>query len=347
MNKKTLTTVLIVILIAICTFTIIFFPKIMKKDSDNKQQTENKPQTEQTQNNDLPVQPNNSQETEPEKETEPEPEKQPEKNPEPEKETEKQPEKKPEPEKEPEVSKEPELVAPPVQIENYKDFSLLQGKDAQQAYDYLNEFLNSKYSILINKQNKVGSDYVPTNLRNVSGSEYKLESVAAAALEAMLSAAKSAGHGDLFFYSGYRSYASQSTKFTNKVNSYMSQGYSRAQAEEKAGEYLAPPGSSEHHTGLAADVSAPSLVNKRGKLTDDFDQTNQWKWLSENCSEYGFIIRYRKSAEGITGFKYEPWHFRYIGVEHAKACTALGITYEEYYSMLIKFRDQAKAEIGA
>ena len=227
---------------------------------------------------------------------------------------------------------------------SYKDFSLTSGMSAAQAYEYLDEFLDSKYSILINKQNKVGSDYAPSDLVLPQGCSYQMESTAAKALTDMLSAARQDGYSDLILYSGYRTYASQKNKFENRTQQYLNQGYSQQQAEEKAGEYLAPPGSSEHHTGLAADVCSSKIVNKYGYLDDSFDTTDEFKWLEQHCAEYGFILRYSKSAEDITGFLYEPWHYRYIGTDHAKACMALGITYEEYHSMLVKLRDEAKAD---
>lgn len=228
----------------------------------------------------------------------------------------------------------------------YKSFSLTKNMSAVQAYEYLDEFLNSKYSILINKQHKVGSDYEPENLVIPSGCDYQMEQTAANALSDMLSAARADGYSDLILYSGYRTYSSQKNKFETRTQRYLNEGYSQAQAEEKAGEYIAPPGSSEHHTGLAADVCSSKIVSKFGYLDDSFDSTDEYKWLKEHCAEYGFIMRYRKDAEDITGFLYEPWHYRYIGVEHAKACTELSITYDEYYEMLIKLRDEAKADAG-
>lgn len=228
----------------------------------------------------------------------------------------------------------------------YKSFSLTKNMSAVQAYEYLDEFLNSKYSILVNKQHKVGSDYEPENLVVPSGCDYQMERTAAKALSDMLAAARADGYSDLILYSGYRTYSSQKNKFETRTQRYLNEGYSQAQAEEKAGEYIAPPGSSEHHTGLAADVCSSKIVSKFGYLDDSFDSTEEYKWLREHCAEYGFIMRYRKDAEDITGFLYEPWHYRYIGVEHAKACTELSITYEEYYEMLVKLRDEAKADAG-
>lgn len=229
---------------------------------------------------------------------------------------------------------------------SYKDFVLTKDMSAGEAYEYLNGFLNSKYSILINKEHKVGSDYEPSDLTVPGGCQYKMESTAAKALSDMLSAARADGYSDLILYSGYRTYSSQKNKYETRTNKYLNQGYSQAQAEEKAGEYIAPPGSSEHHTGLAADVCSSKIVSRFGYLDDSFDTTSEFEWLRDHCSEYGFIMRYRKDAQSITGFLYEPWHYRYIGVDHAKACTALGVTYEEYHALLEKLMDEAKTEAG-
>ncbi len=268
----------------------------------------------------------------------------------PEPEPEPKPEPEPEPKPEPDPKPEPEPETSPVTnekiSESYKEFSLTKGMDAKTAYDTLNSFLNSKYSILTNKQNRLPANFVPTDLVVPSGCQYQMERTAANALVSLLSAAKQNGIYDLVLYSGYRTYASQKNKFETRTNRYLNQGYSRAEAEAKAGEYIAPPGASEHNTGLAADVSSSTIVNKYGSLTDHFDQTKSYQWMKNNCANYGFIIRYLKGKEGITGYSYEPWHIRYIGKEHATACTALGITYEEYYSLLLKYREQAKADAG-
>ncbi len=247
---------------------------------------------------------------------------------------------------------EPETTLPDTSIEHtsmpqsYTDFSVTKGLSAKEAYEKLDAFLNSKYSILINKQNKVESTYAPTNLIIPSGCQYQLEAEAANALTQMLSAARQSGITDLVLYSGYRTYASQKNKFETRTQKYLNQGYSLENAQAKAGEYIAPPGSSEHHTGLAADVCSSAIVNRYGYLSDDFDSTKEYSWMSQNCYKYGFIVRYKKGSEAITGFLYEPWHLRYLGVEHATACTQLNITYEEYYSLLVKLRDMAKSDAG-
>ena len=235
-----------------------------------------------------------------------------------------------------------EVAVPANAPKSYTEFSLTKGMSAQEAYTYLDSFLNSKYSILLNKQNKVASSYAPDDLITPQGCSYPMERVAGTALVQLLNAAKQNGIYDLVLYSGYRTVASQKNKFVTRTQKYLNQGYSQADAEAKAGEYIAPPGASEHHTGLAADVCSSSVVNKFGYLDDSFDTTASYQWMKANCAEYGFIIRYTKGDEGITGYSYEPWHLRYIGKEHAKACTELGFTYEEYHAMLIQLRNSAK-----
>lgn len=241
----------------------------------------------------------------------------------------------------------PPVTVPATAPTSYKDFSITQGMDAATAAAKLDEFLGSKYSILLNKQHKVGDDYAPTDLITPAGCSYPMERVAGDALVQLLSAARQNGIKDLVLYSGYRTVASQRNKFETRTNKYLQQGYSRAEAEAKAGEYIAPPGASEHHTGLAADVCSSSIVSKYGQLVEAFDQTASYRWMRDNCTRFGFIIRYTKGDEGITGYSYEPWHLRYLGVEHATACTQLGLTYEEYYTLITTLRDQAKAEAGA
>jgi len=351
MKKNLIITVLCILIAAIIVITGVLFVKSLKKDNDKPEtpndttQQENTPtpepkpvpepeQNETTDNNNEEPkvdETENKNEQSGTNETKP-----PVNNAPP-----------PDTNTQPEQNNTPAPVIVPENVsESYKDFSLTKGLDAKAAYDKLSSFLNSKYSILTNKQNKVSESFVPSDLVVPSGCQYQMERTAANALVELLSAAKSNGIYDLVLYSGYRTYASQKSKYETRTNKYLSQGYSRAEAEAKAGEYIAPPGASEHHTGLAADVSSSTIVNKYGYLSDEFDTTNSYRWMRDNCANYGFIIRYQKGKEGITGYSYEPWHIRYIGKEHAVACTALGITYEEYHNLIVKYCAQAKADAG-
>ncbi|MBQ6947564.1 MAG: S-layer homology domain-containing protein [Clostridia bacterium] len=192
-----------------------------------------------------------------------------------------------------------------------------------------------KYMILVNRENKVASDYVPTDLVTYGSTGLKLEKVCAEALRQMIDACYASVKGEkLWLYSGYRSYQTQYNKYYGKINQYVSKGYSYQRAQELTDQYYAPPGGSEHHTGLAADICTPGIVNSYGQLHESFANTKQGKWLKENCYKYGFILRYEQGKENITGYNYEPWHFRYVGVEHAKKIFEAKLTYEEYYQKL-------------
>lgn len=129
--------------------------------------------------------------------------------------------------------------------------------------------------------------------------------------------------------SGYRSVEYQRSLFNSRVNQYMSSyGYSRAAAEQKVATYTARPGTSEHNLGLAIDFYDSSTA-----LTSAFENTKQGKWLNANSYKYGFILRYSSSKSSITGIIYEPWHFRFVGVEDATKIYNSGLCLEEYLSM--------------
>ncbi len=148
-------------------------------------------------------------------------------------------------------------------------------------------------------------------------------------LKAMFKAAEKAGV-PLELVSAYRSISLQDRLFTRSVNSYMSQGYSEQQAIAKANYARTFTGTSEHNTGLGFDI----LQKGSYYLTEQFENTAQFKWLIENAEDYGFILRYAKDKVDITEIMYEPWHFRYVGVEHAKKINELGFCLEEYIEYL-------------
>lgn len=136
------------------------------------------------------------------------------------------------------------------------------------------------------------------------------DATAMAALKKLQAAASSSGY-NIPFLSGYRSYSYQQ----NLYNNYYKKDGSLADV------YSARPGHSEHQTGLGFDV---------GKIDNNYGETAAGKWLVNNCAKYGFILRYPKGKEYITGYQYEPWHIRYVGVEHATIIMEKGITLEEY-----------------
>jgi len=189
--------------------------------------------------------------------------------------------------------------------------------------------LNDPFMILVNRDHKVSSDYVPSDLVTFSGSDYKLNRTCAEALRALVNAGKKAGYS-YTLYSGYRTYTSQYNKYYNKIEYHKNNGKSEDEAIRLTNQYYAPPGGSEHHTGLAADVCIPKIVNKYACLHEAYDETEEFKWFAAHAHEYGFILRYRLGDEDITGYSYEPWHFRYVGVDVATEIYKRDITFEEY-----------------
>lgn len=179
---------------------------------------------------------------------------------------------------------------------------------------------------VVNREQKITKNYVPqdlvlpnvpTNKKDQAKSIY-LRPEAARALEEMFSAAKSEQGYTLLAVSGYRAYGLQQVMFNNKVKAVGS--------KEKAWRRVAPAGASEHQLGLAMDV----VCDTYRLLNAGFLDTAEGKWLYANCHRFGFIVRYRAQWESVTGYAAEPWHFRYLGVNHAAAVQWLNIPYETY-----------------
>ncbi|WP_240666596.1 M15 family metallopeptidase [Longirhabdus pacifica] len=185
----------------------------------------------------------------------------------------------------------------------------------------------SSTEVLVNKNRSLPADYVPDDLvqPNVPFSfEEQLEKKlmreeAAQALEALFNAAKEE-EIELVAISGYRSYNTQQSIYTWNVNTYGS---------EHANQFSAYPGTSEHQTGLAMDISSASADYA---LEEHFGDTSEGQWLAENAAEYGFIIRYEEGKEEVTGYAYEPWHVRYVGVDIATSIKESEVTLEEYFA---------------
>lgn len=193
----------------------------------------------------------------------------------------------------------------------------------------------SEYLILANKQNPLAEDYVPTDLKsiNVSGENpsRQLRSDAALAAEVMIRAMKQAGITDTYVTSAYRSYEKQNELFYGYINEHMVKDkISREEAEEKVLTYSARPGTSEHQTGLCVDF----ITNSMGTSLDErFEATAAFRWLSNNAYKYGFILRYPKDKVDITGYKYEPWHYRFVGRRVATEIYSSGLCLEEYLEL--------------
>lgn len=130
----------------------------------------------------------------------------------------------------------------------------------------------------------------------------------------------------LWVSSGYRSINKQDKLFKDKIQEFILNGYNESKAEALTLESIAKPGESEHHLGLAVDLNG---------VKDDFCYTNEYNWLVKNCINYGFILRYTNEKQDITGKKYEPWHFRYVGESHAKKMKEKNMCLEEYVSYLM------------
>ncbi|MDM5229562.1 M15 family metallopeptidase [Cytobacillus sp. NJ13] len=186
--------------------------------------------------------------------------------------------------------------------------------------------------VLVNKQFSLPDGYEPSKLMipDVAFSYGKLDleksymrQDAAQALEKLFTGALNEGV-ELFAVSGYRSFTRQSQVFEAEVNRV---------GKEKAVQAVAIPGSSEHQTGLTMDISSRSA---NLELSEEFGETNEGKWLAENAHRYGFILRYPKGKEAITGYKFEPWHFRYVGTEAAKVIYEKKWTLEEYFDIVKK-----------
>jgi len=182
--------------------------------------------------------------------------------------------------------------------------------------------------VLVNKKYALPSNYIPADLVRPNVEFYfgsqQLEQAymrkeAARALEEMFAAARSEGIR-LLGVSGYRSYARQEVLYQREVETV---------GREKASQSVSIPGHSEHQTGLSMDISAPSMAGNY--LSEDFEIKPEGKWLKENAHRFGFILRYPKDKEQITGYMYEPWHFRFVGKDIAATIYKNNWTLEEFF----------------
>ena len=179
--------------------------------------------------------------------------------------------------------------------------------------------------LLVNPWNSLSEAWVrdESNLVYASNGEY-VDYRIVDQLNAMLEAGAEYG---LYVTSGYRDYDTQVYLYNNKVDRVMAaEGCSYEEALDIAATEVARPGTSEHHTGLAVDL----LHNECWELEEYWEDSAAFDWMMEHCADYGFILRYPKSSQHITGVIYEPWHYRYVGVEAAQAIMSQGITLEEY-----------------
>lgn len=230
-------------------------------------------------------------------------------DPEDDEETSAEAEKEPEPEPEPEEDPEEEPV------EEEPDYGII--IEGPEVLD-----------VLVNKKRNLPATYVPEDLVKITDLPTVLEnpevnqlrSPAYEALKDLFKAAKDEAGYDLYARSGYRSYSTQKSLYASYVESY---------GQKAADKYSAKAGQSEHQTGLAIDITCQAL---NYKLDDTFADTEEGKWVAENAHRFGYIIRYPKGKEDITGYMYEPWHIRYLGKDLAGKVYESGLTLEEYFN---------------
>jgi zinc D-Ala-D-Ala carboxypeptidase len=187
--------------------------------------------------------------------------------------------------------------------------------DAVKASKYTIDNQSSIYYV-VNKKRPLPSNFVPGNLVFIGGE--RLRSDVADSLNKLLAAAKKEGI-NLHLLSGYRSYSYQERVYN---------GYVKTDGQAKADTYSARPGHSEHQTGLAVDLGSGTC-----NLQACFGETKGGKWLNEHAHEFGFIIRYQKGKENITGYQYEPWHIRYVGADLASELYQSGQTMERFFGL--------------
>lgn len=177
--------------------------------------------------------------------------------------------------------------------------------------------------ILINKQHSIPDDYEFT-LGTITDN-LKCDERIISDLRDMLKAAQNDGI-NLEVRSPYRTPEHQEWLFDRKIKKYMELGMTYMEAYQLAGQASALPGNSEHEVGLALDI----VCDKYSDLKEGFADTDAGKWLAENSCKFGFILRYPKGKEYVTGIEFEPWHFRYVGVDAAMVITERDITLEEF-----------------
>lgn len=183
--------------------------------------------------------------------------------------------------------------------------------------------------ILVNPQHSIPEGYekdIPLGKINTMKGVMRCDERIIDDLLCMIQAAKEDGV-TLSICSPYRDYEYQRNLFNRKITQFMNQGLSYMEAYQLASKRVNAPNASEHQIGLALDIVTDSYI----KLNDGFADTKAGKWLAANSCRYGFILRYPKDKKDITGVDYEPWHFRYVGVEAATVITEKGITLEEFW----------------
>lgn len=176
---------------------------------------------------------------------------------------------------------------------------------------------------LVNPWNGMPEGYVPELTMLTNG--LQVDTRCYPALQRMMDDCRAAGLRPVIC-SAYRSWETQTRLFNADAEKWVAQGYTREQAEAETAKSVAVPGTSEHQLGLAVDIV--DMSNQR--LEEEQENTPTQQWLMANCWRYGFILRFPKGREAVTGISYEPWHYRYVGEEAAQTITEKGLCLEEY-----------------
>lgn len=184
--------------------------------------------------------------------------------------------------------------------------------------------MNLGSAILVNKYYKLPEKYKPDNIVNVPSSyAFGTNQIKQEVLDAFIEMADDAKKDNitLIINSGYRTYEFQQKLYNN---------FEKTNGKEYADNYAARPDFSEHQTGLALDIVS------YGMTMENFANSETYKWLINNCVDYGFILRYPENKEEITGYKYESWHYRYLGKDLAKKVQNSSLTFDEYYAYYLE-----------
>lgn len=220
------------------------------------------------------------------------------------------------------------------------EIAAIQAKKVEPVYMSLSgaeqiEVLRDDYTeadslwVLVNKENSISTSYVPDRLVlpgvPVSAADRLVRGIIEKPLIDMFAAARADGHG-LMVGSAYRSASYQASLFN---------GYVASVGFEQASRYSAQPGHSEHQLGLAVDISS---MSQQCFLQECFTSTPDGQWLAQNAHEYGFTLRYPKGKEAITGYNFEPWHYRYVGIPLATALHQSGLALEEAWPSIEQAR---------
>ena len=215
--------------------------------------------------------------------------------------------------------------------------------DVSAWLQYIVTGMDPQYLILANKTNPLNANDIPETVRLTCATnpynqrDETLNSCAANALYAMLAEMAADGVTDIFVTSSYRSYDRQQSLFYGYIDEEMSKNpaLTREQAEQLVLTYSARPGTSEHQTGLCVDFGTNAEYSEAGEvLTEYFEETAAFRWLIENCYRFGFILRYPEDKVGVTGYTYEPWHYRFVGREAATEIMLRGLCLEEFLNEL-------------